>query len=206
MQSQPKKMLIVAVLETLRKYTDKQHRLMQAPLLTLLEKDYGLKVDRKSLRHNIESLVNAGYPLKYQRGWYYKHELTPEDINILVQSLTENLSLSPETICQLISKIEAFLPVCQEKPLAGMEAEKLLMLERALACGKTVSFQESGTAYAGMKVLEIERNGKAVLKNDTDSQEDAPAPWTSWQVTVQDEALQTRVFSLSSISDVTVSE
>ena len=80
------------------------------------------------------------------------------------------------------------------------------MLEKALACGKTVSFQESETAYAGMKVLKIERNGKSVLKNDTASQEDAPAPWTSWEVTVQDEALQTRVFSLSSLSDVTVSE
>ena len=206
MQSQPKKMLIVAVLETLRKYTDKQHRLMQAPLLTLLEKDYGLKVDRKSLRHNIESLINAGYPLKYQRGWYYKHELTPEDINILTQSLTENLSLSAETICQLLNKIESFLPVCQEKPLAGTDGEKLMLMEKALAQGKTVSFQAEDTAFTGMTVLEIERSGRSVLKSPATSGEDAPASSISWQVTVQDEALRTRVFSLSSVSDVTVSE
>ena len=89
MPSQPKKMLIIAVLETLRKYTDENHRLLQAPLLKLLEKDYGLTVDRKSLRHNIESLVNAGYPLYYRRGWYYRHEMTRADVELLAERLME---------------------------------------------------------------------------------------------------------------------
>jgi len=40
----PKKMLTLAILETLREQTDAQHRMRQADIAAWLEKDYGLKV------------------------------------------------------------------------------------------------------------------------------------------------------------------
>ena len=204
MPSHPKKMLIVAVLEILRRYTDEHHRLMQAPLLALLEKDYGLKVDRKSLRHNIEDLINAGYPLRYQRGWYYQHEFVREEVDLLAESVIKNLSLPAETICRLLNKIGALIPICQEPPLAGSDAKKLMLLERAAAEGKSVSFQASGTHYSRMTLLRIEREGRAVLRSAAANAEE-PLPEENWQVTVQDmDSLETTVFPLCSLSDVTI--
>ena len=138
MPSQPKKMLIVAVLETLRKYTDEHHRLMQAPLLALLE------------------------------------------------------------------KVSALTPICQEPPLAGSDAEKLMLLEQAAAQGKTVSFRASGTQYSGMTVLRIEREGKAALRSAKEKAGE-PLPEENWLVTVQDrDSHETSVFPLCSLSDITV--
>ena len=204
MPSHPKKMLIVAVLETLRRYTDEHHRLMQAPLLALLEKDYGLKVDRKSLRHNIEDLINAGYPLRYQRGWYYQHEFSTEEVGFLAESIIKNLSLPAETICRLLDKVGALSPICQEPPLAGSDAEKLILLERAAAGGKPVSFLVSGTPYSGVTILRIEREGKAALRSAKEKAGE-PLPEESWLVTVQDrDSHETSVFPLCSLSDITV--
>lgn len=148
MPSQPKKMLIIAVLETLRKYTDENHRLLQAPLLKLLEKDYGLTVDRKSLRHNIESLVNAGYPLYYRRGWYYRHEMTRADVELLAESAVLNEAISPEKCCKLVEKLSMLCPSCQPCLLAEKTAQtlsqKLYLLKKAVAHKQDVLFEAEG--------------------------------------------------------------
>ena len=204
MPSQPKKMLIVAVLETLRKYTDEHHRLMQAPLLALLEKDYGLKVDRKSLRHNIEDLINAGYPLRYRRGWYYQHEFNREEVDLLAESIIRNLSLPAETICRLLEKVSALTPICQEPLLAGSDAEKVMLLEQAAAQGKTVSLRASGTQHSGMTVLRIVREGKAVLRSAAASAEEI-LPDESWLVTLQNrDSGETPVFPVCALSDIII--
>ena len=205
MPSQRKKMLIVAVLEILRKYTDEHHRLMQAPLLELLEKDYGLHVDRKSLRHNIEDLINAGYPLRYQLGCYYQHEFTLEDIRNAARSLAENLSLPGETIYRLLKKLNMLIPVCQAFPLTGTDSEALVLLEKAIVEGKTVSFQASGNQFSDMIPLQIEREGRAVLKSAAAGKEEPPAE-EKWQITVQEkDSNKTYTLPLQSITDVVIS-
>lgn len=59
---QPKKMLALNLLELLRKYSDENHRLSQQELLRLLESEYGMTADRKSVRRNLLELQSAGYP------------------------------------------------------------------------------------------------------------------------------------------------
>ena len=168
MPAQPKKMLIIAVLETLRKYTDEQHRLMQAPLLQLLEKDYGLKVDRKSLRHNIECLINAGYPLQYRRGWYYRHEFSRQDLQTLAVSAALDLSVSPELSSRLFDRLNRMLPVCQPRLFSEGDgpdsvAYKLYLLKQAIAAEQAVELElEEGTADAVPQKLES-ADGEIVL-------------------------------------------
>ena len=65
-QSQPKKMLILYILEILQKYTDSDHRLSQKEILEILERDYSMKADRKSIRSNIMNLIEAGYAVEYK--------------------------------------------------------------------------------------------------------------------------------------------
>ena len=60
---QPKKMLALNLLELLRKYSDENHRLSQQELLRLLESEYGMTADRKSVRRNLLELQACGYPI-----------------------------------------------------------------------------------------------------------------------------------------------
>ena len=48
-EAQPKKMLIINILEILRKYSDSNHRLSQKDIMDMLWCDYGMKVDRKAI-------------------------------------------------------------------------------------------------------------------------------------------------------------
>ena len=45
----PKKMLIINILDILKKYTDENHRLSQKDIIEILNKEYCMKIDRKSV-------------------------------------------------------------------------------------------------------------------------------------------------------------
>ena len=62
---QPKKMIILDILHILKKHSDKDHRLSQHDLQELLESEYGMKVDRKTISRNIIKLVQCKYPIEY---------------------------------------------------------------------------------------------------------------------------------------------
>ena len=50
--TEPKKRLILATLEVLKKHTDEEHPLKQVRIQDLISEEYGLSIDRKSLRRN----------------------------------------------------------------------------------------------------------------------------------------------------------
>ena len=62
---QPKKLLIMNILDILQKYTDKNHRLSQKDIIDILEKEYEMKADRKSIKRNILNLMDFGYDIEY---------------------------------------------------------------------------------------------------------------------------------------------
>ena len=60
---QPKKLLIMNILDILQRYTDENHRLSQREIEDILETEYGMDVDRKSIRRNIMNLMDCGYDI-----------------------------------------------------------------------------------------------------------------------------------------------
>ena len=56
----PKKMLIINILDILKKYTDENHR------LKILNKEYCMKIDRKSVKRNLMNLIEIGYDIEYR--------------------------------------------------------------------------------------------------------------------------------------------
>ncbi len=62
---QPKKMLIINILDILREYSDEDHRLSQKDIADILKKDYCMEADRKSIRRNIMNLIDFGYEIEY---------------------------------------------------------------------------------------------------------------------------------------------
>lgn len=65
MPKQPKKLLIVNILDILKKYTDENHRLSQREIVDLLAREYEMTVDRKAVRRNLMDLTDCGYYIKY---------------------------------------------------------------------------------------------------------------------------------------------
>ncbi len=112
---QPKKMIILDILDILRKHTDEDHRLSQQQIQNLMESEYGMKVDRKTVRRNLSKLIEFGFPIKYRgcdfendvivrnskngeeailTDWYYVHEFMNGELRLLIDSvlLTDGLS------------------------------------------------------------------------------------------------------------------
>ena len=101
-EHEPKKLLIVYILEIMQKHSDRYHTLTQQEIVNLLESEYSVTADRKTVRRNLSKLMEAGFPIRYQgsttdtkefrrRGkdgkdqtiltnWFYNH-------NILLDSL-----------------------------------------------------------------------------------------------------------------------
>ncbi len=62
---QHKKLLIMNILDILRKYTDENHRLSQRDITEILETEYNMKADRKAIKRNLMNLLEFGYNIEY---------------------------------------------------------------------------------------------------------------------------------------------
>lgn len=60
---QPKKLLILNILDILRKYSDEEHRLSQKDITEILKTEYDMTADRKAIRRNILNLMDCGCSL-----------------------------------------------------------------------------------------------------------------------------------------------
>ena len=60
-----KKMLIMNILDILKKYTDADHRLSQKDICEILKNEYLMSVDRKAVKRNLSKLLEEGYDIEY---------------------------------------------------------------------------------------------------------------------------------------------
>ncbi len=62
---QPKKLLIMNILDILKRYSDVEHRLSQKDISDILKKEYEMTADRKAVRRNLLNLMECGYDIEY---------------------------------------------------------------------------------------------------------------------------------------------
>lgn len=62
---QPKKLIILNILDILRKYTVENHTLSQREIWNILKNEYNMTVDRKAIRRNLINLMECGYEIEY---------------------------------------------------------------------------------------------------------------------------------------------
>ncbi|CBL17222.1 helix-turn-helix transcriptional regulator [Ruminococcus champanellensis] len=124
---QPKKMIILDILDILRKHTDEDHRLSQQQIQNLMESEYGMKVDRKTVRRNLSKLIEFGFPIKYRgcdfendvivrnskngeeailTDWYYVHEFMNGELRLLIDSVLLTDGLSKKDRLSMIRRLE----------------------------------------------------------------------------------------------------
>lgn len=103
-----KKMLNMLILEILRVYSDEEHRLTQQEILRLLKQNYDMECDRRSVKNNILSLVEMGYDIDTEDGYYLAgREFEDAELRMLIDSVLFSKTLTGTQAKRLIKKLEA---------------------------------------------------------------------------------------------------
>lgn len=125
-ERQSKKLLILNILDILRKYTDADHRLSQKEIQEILETEYSMTAERKSIRRNLMDLIDFGYAVEYSESvrmvpnprtgqleescilsdFYLERDFTDSELRLLIDSLLFSAHV-PHTQCkELVEKLE----------------------------------------------------------------------------------------------------
>ena len=122
----PKKLLIVNILEILKRYTDESHRLSQREIETLLKTEYGMKAGRKAVKRNLMDLLEFGYEIEYTEttrrvknvktgeweentiltDFYLVHDFTDGELRLLIDGLLFSKHIPYSQCRQLVEKLE----------------------------------------------------------------------------------------------------
>ena len=103
-----KKMLNMLILDILREYTDENHSLTQQEIIRLLNQNYGMECDRRSVKNNIVSLKDMDYDISMDHGYkLLSREFDDAELRILIDSVLFSKSISTKQAKGLIEKIRS---------------------------------------------------------------------------------------------------
>ena len=102
-----KKLLILLILEVLQQYTDEEHHLSQQEILRILKRDYGITCDRRSVRANVLDLIDLGYDINMDDGYYFaSRDFENAELRMLIDSVLFSRHISPTQGKRLIDKLQ----------------------------------------------------------------------------------------------------
>ena len=126
MKNPKQKKLSFAILEILRQYTDSDHTLNQNDIVEILEREYHIKADRKSVKRNLTSLWEMGFPIEFQEtmrmypnkdgimeesfiqhDFYIERDFTDAELRLLIDSLLFSKHIPYNQCKELVKKLES---------------------------------------------------------------------------------------------------
>ena len=117
----PKKLMIINILDILKRYTDENHRLSQKDILEILENEYSMKADRKAIKRNLMNLTESGYEIEYSESirvnknkeeetlytdWYLVRDFTDAELRLLIDGLLFSKHIPYSQCKELIDKLK----------------------------------------------------------------------------------------------------
>jgi len=131
----PKKMIIVNIIDILKKYTDSDHKLTQADIVDILRKEYMMEVDRKTVKRNLTNLVEMGYDIEYTEitklvpnkktgeleetsfctDWYMTRDFSDSELRLLIDSLLFSKHIPYSQCKDLIRKLKSLSNIYFDK-------------------------------------------------------------------------------------------
>ena len=120
-----KKIIILYILNILRKYTDADHTMTQQEIADRLLSDYGMKVNRATVKRNVADLIDAQYDIGFREitrtytdkksggteensiytDLYYIHEFEESELHMLMDGLLFSRSVPYTARKELIEKL-----------------------------------------------------------------------------------------------------
>ena len=184
----PKKMVVINILDILKKYSDMDHRLTQAQIMDILKKEYYMDVDRRTVKRNLMNLVDFDFGIDYteilkknEKGedvpictdWYITRDFDDSELRLLIDSVLFSKHI-PRTQCRkLIEKLKGLSNIYFDKkvghicglPEYSPENKELFytidILDEAISKGKKVSFVYN--AYGADKKLHPKREREYII-------------------------------------------
>lgn len=102
----------ILILDVLQRYSDADHPLTQQAIIRILRTDYGVeKIDRRSVKANVLSLVDMGYEISMEEGeGYYliSREFEDAELRLLIDSVLFSKTISDAYAKRLIEKLKSF--------------------------------------------------------------------------------------------------
>ncbi|MBQ7499839.1 MAG: WYL domain-containing protein [Clostridia bacterium] len=125
-EKKPKKLMIINILDILRKYSDEDHRLSQKDIVDILRDEYGMRAERKAIRRNIIGLMEYGYEIEYSEAirmvpnkktgeleesyiwsdFYLVRDFTDAELRLLIDSLLFSKHIPYSQCKELVEKLE----------------------------------------------------------------------------------------------------
>lgn len=104
---EPKKLLILRILEILTEYSDCDHKLRQGDIISMLRVQYGIECERKAVARNIEFLQQAGYDIVSDSSGAYlaERKFSPGELRLLIDSVLTNRNVCKSHSRELIKKL-----------------------------------------------------------------------------------------------------
>ena len=120
-----KKIIILYILQILRKYTDQDHTMTQQQIAEKLRSEYGQEVNRSTVKRNISDLIEAGYEIQFTEvvrshvnrktgereensiytDLYYEHDFTEAELHMIIDGMLFSRSVPYKQRRQLIDKL-----------------------------------------------------------------------------------------------------
>ncbi len=122
----PKKLLIINILDILKKYSDENHRLSQKEIEDILKTEYSMTVNRKAIKRNLMDLIEFGYEIEFSESvrmipnkstgeleesyilsdFYLVRDFTDSELRLLIDSLLFSKHIPYSQCKELIGKLE----------------------------------------------------------------------------------------------------
>lgn len=121
-----KKLIIMNILDILRRYSDEDHRLSQKDIVDILKTEYNMTVERKTIRRNILNLMDCGYEIEYSESvrmvpnsktgeleesyiwtdFYLVRDFTDSELRLLIDGLLFAKHIPYSQCKELVEKLE----------------------------------------------------------------------------------------------------
>ena len=100
---------LLIVLDYLRRFTSKSRTLTQEEMCEEIEREYGLKISRNTLRKHLNTLNEAGFYADPKKNYVLdKKEFEDSEIAVLIDSLIYTNAISADNAEEIIDKLLYF--------------------------------------------------------------------------------------------------
>ena len=128
-----KKMLNIMILKILEKYSDERRPLTQKKILELLNLEYGMKCDSRSVKANLMSLKEMDFDINLKKGIFIRRDFEESELRMLIDSVLFSKNISRSQAKRLIeikkipteAEIKNFFKIIRELPKFSAECDFL---------------------------------------------------------------------------------
>jgi hypothetical protein len=112
--SASKKLMILYVLDVLKKYSDENHKLTQNEIIGYIKQDYDMDCERKAISRHIKALIDHGYNIEtYENngeGYFMKDDdFSSDDVFMLWEGIMASKYINREEASHLIKNLNKYI-------------------------------------------------------------------------------------------------